>query len=1190
MIRREEERKKEMEEQQKRKLQTFRSQLVNDLGEVEPVLDVLLEKHVLSPQSDEYQIVMAGRFARERARLLLDTLPTLGPLAFEAFVEGLRRAKPHLADLLEKVSGEAVCEGLFPPPIPSVEVACRVQSKLRKSFIQLGRTAKVVDHRRRGATVGLDQLFVTISSLSFDEAQAKFQERKKRSRAPGRSANEASTKELASKTFASRCQDEFELDGVGRLFRRRNGGELVDSCLVVGPAGTGKTVLLQRVVVSWAEGEAEELSGFEIVVLVSARRDAEALKCDTPVEMLGCILQRQYKLSNAERKEMEMYMEMNSGRVLVLLDSADEGGETWAKSEALEMLFERRGLEDCTYVATSRPCSLAYDLVPSCRQRLYLIGFNDRRLDELLIRRLGEEDGVGVAEKLKEPTLQHVRHLMKGTPLVANMVAELAVDGGNVLPSCSTQIYKAMAANMVQRQQRKVSGRPERSAGKNMFACLPDGVKARLEKLGHLALTGLCKRQFVFDMEEVVARCGGEVMDYGFLEEFERESVSQGPCHDVEFRHLTWLEFFAAYALSRMESPLRAIASCAEAVGVEEQTETFWKFVSGLVHLKHLLEVLERLQAAFTGQHNEGLEKRQWVRLACSCIAEAAQQLSSDESVDEERALLEKACAAVIPSKVDVKSSRLSVVDAQLMAITLRHSPHVKNLNVSFCGLKADHCKALGSGLTHIQVLEIMGNPGLHDDHGLDVLSKVIADCGAPQLTHLDAHFSGLNIDDCAAIRLLLNIVTSLRRLLISYNNLGTAGLSKLQDSLGKVKLYLLDVGDSDMDNRAGRVLADIVEANQHLLCLYVMNNSLGNGGVSDLLRGVGRSRSLQVMDFSNTSVDDGVMDVVSTCLSQRAHRVKTTGSSSPPPLTLRFHKNKISRTALEELAHNVPDGSKDRVECGPIVVEGGEVADRDYGKFFEKYTLRGSGSDLKMYNQGIDSNGAEQIASLLKENSDVQALDLADNAIGDTGVAALCGALCVNTTLRGVDMTRNRVGAAELVSMAKTLATPATCLQFINLRENPVFTTTSGVASEGQREALHQLVAMSGLRGLGLSFTGLGDAECQVIGDALASDRCCLSVLLIGGNEISDKGAAALCSGLEKNTSLKFVNLANNHIGSAGAERIGRCLEYHEKQGSPLRQVWMEGNPANPEVYTGCMVNGQIDFWSVTDFMKTYL
>ena len=294
----------------------------------------------------------------------------------------------------------------------------------------------------------------------------------------------------------------------------------------------------------------------------------------------------------------------------------------------------------------------------------------------------------------------------------------------------------------------------------------------------------------------------------------------------------------------------------------------------------------------------------------------------------------------------------------------------------------------------------------------------------------------------------------------------------------------------------------------------------------------------------------------------------------------------------MEELARNAPDSSEDRIECGPIVVEGGATLYEGYGKFFDEYTLCGSEEDLDMYHQGIDDNGAEQIASLLKKNSDVPALNLFDNAIGDTGAAALCEALRVNTTLSGLDMAMNRVGAPGLISMAKELATPATTLQFINLCGNPVFTTTPSADGGGQREALRQLVAMSGLRGLGLSFTDLGDAECEVIGDALTSESCCLSVLLLGGNKISDEGAAALCSGLEKNASIKYVDVTDNAIDSAGAERISRCLEYREKHGSPLQQVWLEGSrcPADAKVYTGCMVNARIRFWSVTNFMNTYL
>ena len=124
------------------KLQMMRTQLVDDIEEVQPLLDVLVEKRVLSPQTDVYQKVLAGTFARERTRLLLDALPTLGARAFDAFVEALRRSKPHLADLLEncEVSGRAVCDGAmqFRPTAPGVELASRVQNKLRKTFVQLG--------------------------------------------------------------------------------------------------------------------------------------------------------------------------------------------------------------------------------------------------------------------------------------------------------------------------------------------------------------------------------------------------------------------------------------------------------------------------------------------------------------------------------------------------------------------------------------------------------------------------------------------------------------------------------------------------------------------------------------------------------------------------------------------------------------------------------------------------------------------------------------------------------------------------------------------------------------------------------------------------------------------------------------------------------------------------------------------
>ena len=87
---------------------------------------------------------------------------------------------------------------------------------------------------------------------------------------------------------------------------------------------------------------------------------------------------------------------------------------------------------------------------------------------------------------------------------------------------------------------------------------------------------------------------------------------------------------------------------------------------------------------------------------------------------------------------------------------------------------------------------------------------------------------------------------------------------------------------------------------------------------------------------------------------------------------------------------------------------------------------------------------------------------------------------------------------------------------------------------------------------------------ECEVIGEALTSAQCSISILILGDNTIGDEEADLLCSGLEKNTSIKFLDLSNNKISNSGAERIGRCLNHRAEQGVPLQQVWMEGNRQN--------------------------
>ena len=179
-----------MEERDKRKVQVHRETLVDCIADVQPILDGLISRCVVSPLSDDYQSVLAGGTAREQTRILLDILPTLGADAFNAFVESVSRYRPHLRELLEQdVPTKAAAtgreqsqlsEGQFPPACQDIELIRRIQKKQRKSYTQLSqRRAAVVDFRFGTSKVGLENVCATISALNFDDVQAEIQEKRR---------------------------------------------------------------------------------------------------------------------------------------------------------------------------------------------------------------------------------------------------------------------------------------------------------------------------------------------------------------------------------------------------------------------------------------------------------------------------------------------------------------------------------------------------------------------------------------------------------------------------------------------------------------------------------------------------------------------------------------------------------------------------------------------------------------------------------------------------------------------------------------------------------------------------------------------------------------------------------------------------------------------------------------------------
>lgn len=401
--------------------------LLEDIGDPGCLLDALISGGILSPNVDDYANIVALSASADQVCALLDLLPKFGPQAYTCFVDSLRSVRPHLADLLERTAleerlvKERSCVarangGLFPAAVPSSPLAHRVQLALRRRYEQLARKTTALDFDGGSRTGrGLDDVFVNVSSLEFEEVQETLREgdRRHNARNPGLPHGRvvAIEKNLDRKTFAARRGEARELC-VGQLLRCEN-GERADSCVLVGQAGVGETLLLRWLMLSWAQGRMEELSEFEFVLYVSGRH-WKAAGSETVEGVLKAAMEES-ELTDTELEEIVTYLKGNSRRLLLLFDSVDEAGESWSTSKGLQKVVERLGpgVEDCSLIVTSRPCSMAYDVVTSCMLRYYVVGLSDEPLNELVMRRLGVEKGGEVAERLKGREKADLWELMK---------------------------------------------------------------------------------------------------------------------------------------------------------------------------------------------------------------------------------------------------------------------------------------------------------------------------------------------------------------------------------------------------------------------------------------------------------------------------------------------------------------------------------------------------------------------------------------------------------------------------------------------------------------------------------------------------------------------------------------------------------------------------------------------------------
>ena len=392
-------------------------------------------------------------------------------------------------------------------------------------------------------------------------------------------------------------------------------------------------------------------------------------------------------------------------------------------------------------------------------------------------------------------------------------------------------------------------------------------------------------------------------------------------------------------------------------------------------------------------------------------------------------------------------------------------------------------------------------------------------------------------------------------------------------------------------------MIGEVLSANRYLQELDLALNPLGNSGAALVLEGAKEAKCLDMLNLNRIDADCALMPSLEATIQERARTAADdfqSGQSLTVPLVVTLHGNNITDMALMRLCGQMPRSSADQIECDMHIVQSGEIHQRDLSESFINYIEEGGKGDLKFTHFEMNAEGVAHQITVQLENDrcPVEALDLEFHSLDDESTSLLAESLRSNSTLRGLRLESNCIENRGFVALSKVLVESNRFLQWLELRNNPLFDGSSGVsATESWRHHLGKLLTQAvSLKYLGLAYTGVGDEECRVIASALATNTGGITFIDLGANKISDSGAAILSGGLEQNTTVQLLGVYDNEIGEDGAVAISRCVQIREWKQCRLHRVWMGGNKVNDDQLTGCMVNAAFKYLNISDAIAKYL
>ncbi|KAM8924020.1 NACHT, LRR and PYD domains-containing protein 12-like [Pelodytes ibericus] len=871
------------------------------------------------------------------------------------------------------------------------------------------------------------------------------------------------------------------------LFDPDEEGIIPKIVVLQGPAGIGKTMTAQKIMLDWASGNLYQKT-FSYVFYLSCREINQI----TDMISISGVLSKICRL-RCQRNLLTSILD-DAEKILFIIDGFDElkvflgseaeivEGNVFQETDIeiiLTSLFQKRMLEKSSLLITTRP--FTSEKLRECISKpryVEILGFPGKNREEYFSNFFEKKEQADTVLNLIRTN--NTLYTMCAVPIICWIICTVLnkpIKKGLNLSNynTTTSIYMLYLKSLLKYHGRK--------SNLSVHSCM--------QRLTTLAKEGVWNQKIIFE-EEDLEKHGLTVSDVESL--FLNENIFQ---RDIEtetcytFIHLSVQEFFAAlyYVLNDWVSQSEVLTLLKES---EESPHLILttRFLFGLYSEKQLKSIAEITRCKTSSGFKSVLQE--WIKRRISASVFHNEILHClCETEDED--FVKRMMSHLLSMEID---GLQHYFEERCLSYCLMNSEHRHKVDMHVCIMSKDTLKALIPGFHKCSKLTLY-NCGLTSSCCEDLLSVFITNRSLIKLdlTNNDLQdlgvkrlCEGLRHPDCTLQELVLEqcyltssccedlrsaIITnrSLIKLDLSWNNLQDSGVKRLCKGLRNPGCTLreLGLGICSLTSSCCEDLRSVIITNRSLIKLDLTSNNLQDLGVKHLCEG------LRHPDCTLQELRLFKCGLTSSCCENLLSVIITNRSLTQLDLSFNSLQDSGVKRLCEGLRH--PD-------C----------------------TLR----ELRLDNCDLTTSCCEDLLSVIITNRSLTQLDFSQNDLQDSGVKRLC----------------------------EGLRHPGCTLQELRLK-------ACGLTSSCCEDLLSVIITNRSLMKMDLSRNNLQDLGVKYLCEGLRHPDCTLQKLMLNNCDLTSSCCEDLLSVIITNRSLTKLDLSENNLQDSGEQHLFEALRH---------------------------------------------